>query len=126
MRSYRGRAAAAVAAACLAAGVLAAAAIGIPHAPSTVTLKSPAPNTFKGRVGSPKGRCIPSRTVKLFQRRLDGEVSLISRGVSDKRGVWRIALEGQLTGKFFAKVKHRQLGSFLCKGNRSTAIHVRP
>jgi hypothetical protein len=64
--------------------------------------------------------------VKLYQRRLDGEVALISQGVSDKRGIWRIGLEGQLTGKFFAKVKFRQVGSLLCKGGRSTALHVTP
>lgn len=104
----------------------AAGASGADHAPTSVTLGSPAPNTFKGRVSSPKGACVPNRAVKLFQRRLDGEVSLISRGASDKRGIWRIALEGQLTGKFFAKVKHRQVGSLLCTSSRSTAIHIRP
>jgi hypothetical protein len=101
-------------------------ALGAPHAPTSVTLKSPAPNIFKGRVSSPEARCVPGRTVKLFQRRLDRTVALISRGVSDKRGIWRIDLEGELTGKFFAKVKFRQVGSLLCKGGRSTAIHVRP
>ena len=114
----------------LAAAVLsgggAASGLGTAHAPSTVTLKSPTPNTFKGRVGSPKGRCVPKRTVKLYQRRPDGEAALISRGISDERGIWRIALEGQLTGKFFAKVKYRLVGSLLCKGARSTAIHITP
>jgi hypothetical protein len=112
----------------VAAGVIATggAALGVPHAPTSVTLKSPEPNVFKGRVSSPKTRCVPNRTVKLFQRRLDRTVALISRGVSDKRGIWRIELAGELTGKFFAKAKFRQVGSFLCKGGRSTAIHVRP
>jgi hypothetical protein len=94
------------------------------HAPSTVTLKSPAPNTFKGRVSSAKGTCVPHRTVNLYQRRLGGEIALISQGVGDKRGIWRIGLEGPLTGKFFAKVKFRRVASLLCKGARSTAIHI--
>jgi len=64
--------------------------------------------------------------VKLYQRRLDGEIALVSQGVSDKRGIWRIALEGQLTGKFFAKVEFRRVASLLCKGARSTAIHITP
>lgn len=51
---------------------------------------------------------------------------LISRAVSDRRGIWRIDLAGQLTGKFFAKVKHGQVGSLLCKSARSTAIHISP
>jgi hypothetical protein len=112
----------------VAAGVIGAggAALGVPHAPTSVTLKSPEPKVFKGRVSSPKARCVPSRTVKLFQRRLDRTAALISRRVSDKRGIWRIDLEGELTGKFFAKVKFREVGSFLCKGGRSTAIHIRP
>ncbi len=99
--------------------------IAATHAPTEVTLKSPAANTFKGRVSSPRGVCVPNRTVKLFQRRLDQTAALISEGVSDKRGAWRIGLEGQLTGKFFAKVRSREVGSLLCKGGRSTAIHIR-
>jgi hypothetical protein len=112
----------------VAAGLIAAGgrAIAVPHAPSEVTLKSPVPNVFKGRVSSPKSRCVPGRTVKLFQRRLDRTAALISKDMSDSHGIWRIDLEGELTGKFFAKVKFRQVGSLLCKSSRSTAIHVRP
>jgi hypothetical protein len=39
------------------------------------------------------------------QVRLHGELALISQGISDNRGIWRIALEGELTGYFYAKVK---------------------
>jgi hypothetical protein len=100
--------------------------MGEEHATSTVTLKNPAISTFKGRVGSSNASCINGRTVKLFQRRLNGQVADISRGVSDTRGIWRIALEGELTGYFYVKVTFKQVGSLLCEATHSRTIHITP
>jgi hypothetical protein len=93
---------------------------------STVTLKYPAVGTFKGRVGSSNDACINRRVVKLIQRRLRGDVAEISHGISDTRGIWRIALEGELTGYFFVKVKYKRVGSLLCEATHSRTIHVTP
>lgn len=100
--------------------------MGEEKASSTVTLKNPAIGTFKGRVGSSNASCINRRVVRLFQRRLRGKVAEISQGVSDKRGIWRIALQGELTGYFYVKVKYKRLGSLLCEATHSRTIHITP
>jgi hypothetical protein len=102
------------------------AAIGTNPVNSRVTVKSKAPNTFKGLVTSERLKCVPDRGVKLFQVRLHGERSLVSQGVSNDEGVWRIALEGELTGYFYAKVKAKEIGSLICRSARSHTIHVTP
>jgi hypothetical protein len=100
--------------------------MGEEKATSNVTLKYPAVSTFKGRVGSSNDACINRRVVKLIQRRLRGDVAEIAQGISNERGVWRIALEGELTGYFFVKVKYKRLGSLLCEATHSRTIHVTP
>jgi hypothetical protein len=104
----------------------AAAGMGEEKVSSTVTLKNPAISTFKGRVGSSHASCINRRVVKLIQRRLRGDVDDVSQGISDKNGVYRIALEGELTGYFYVKVKYKRLGSLLCEATHSRTIHVTP
>jgi hypothetical protein len=103
-----------------------AAGMGEEHATSSVTLKSPAVNTFKGRVSSSNASCIKGRVVKLIQRRLRGDVDDISQGISDERGVWRIALDSELTGYFYVKVKFKRVGSLLCEATHSRTIHITP
>jgi hypothetical protein len=101
-------------------------AMGEEHARSTVTLKNPAISTFKGRVSSSNASCVKGRTVKLLQKRLNGQVGDIARGVTDENGIYRIALEGELTGYFYVKVKYRRVGSLLCEATHSRTIHVTP
>jgi hypothetical protein len=93
--------------------------MGEEHAESTVTIKNTAPSTFKGRVTSDNDSCIKGRAVKLIQ---DGKA--ISQGITDKNGVWRVALEGKLTGDFYAKVKSKRVGSLLCEADKSPTITV--
>jgi len=89
------------------------------HADGTVTIKNTAPSTFKGRVSSENDSCIKGRAVKLVQ---DGKA--ISQGITDKNGVWRVALEGKLTGDFYAKLKSKRVGSLVCEADRSPTVTV--
>ena len=89
------------------------------HAEGDVTIKNTAPSTFKGRVSSENDSCIKGRSVKLIQ---DGKA--ISQGITDKNGVWRVALEGKLTGDFYAKLKSKRVGSLVCEADRSSTITV--
>jgi hypothetical protein len=112
-----------------AAGVLTACcvaqAMGTEKAASSVTLRSPAPSTFKGKVSSSNDSCIAGRAVKLFQPDPGGgSPNLISQGSTDNRGIWRIALEGTHTGDYFAKVKFKHSGSVVCKAAKSRTITV--
>jgi hypothetical protein len=93
--------------------------MGEEHAESTVTIRNTAPSTFKGRVSSEDDSCIKGRAVKLIQ---DGKA--ISQGITDKNGVWRVALEGKLTGDFYAKVKSKRVGSLVCDADKSPTISV--
>jgi hypothetical protein len=109
----------------LALSLMAGAALGMEeeHATSAVTIKSPAPSTFKGRVSSEDASCIKGRTVKLLQKDPDG-TKAISQGISDKNGVWRVALEGKLEGDFFAKVTQKRVSSVVCDKARSRTISL--
>jgi hypothetical protein len=93
-------------------------------AKSAVTIKSPAPSTFKGRVTSPNDACVKGRGVKLLQPVPGGPPKSISAGVTDKNGVWRVGLEGTLSGDYFAKATAKHVGSLLCKAARSPTIGV--
>jgi hypothetical protein len=111
-----------------AAGVLAACciahAMGTENATSSVTLKSPAPSTFKGKVSSSNDSCVSGRAVKLFQPKPGGSPQLISQGRSDNNGIWRVGLEGTHTGDYFAKVASKHVGSVVCKAAKSRTITV--
>ena len=99
--------------------------MGTEKARSTVTLNSPAPSTFKGKVSSSNDSCVAGRSVKLFQPDpAGGSPNLISQGGTDNRGIWRIGLEGTHTGAYFAKVKFKHVGSVVCKAAKSRTIHV--
>jgi hypothetical protein len=110
-----------------AAGVLAACcvarAMGTEKATSSVTLKSPAPSTFKGKVSSSNDSCVAGRAVKLFQPTAAGP-QLVSQGSSDDNGIWRVALEGTHVGDYFAKVKFKHVGSVVCQAAKSRTIHI--
>lgn len=99
-------------------------AMGTEKATSSVTLKSPAPSTFKGKVSSSNDSCVSGRAVKLFQLQPGGSPRLISQGTSDDRGIWRIALEGTHTGDYFAKVASKHVGSVVCKAAKSRTINI--
>jgi hypothetical protein len=98
-------------------------AMGVEHARTSVTIKSPAPSTFKGKVSSSNDSCVDGRAVKLLQRSSSG-AKVISQGVSDSNGIWRVALEGTLHGHFYAKATIRRISSLECEADRSRAISL--
>jgi hypothetical protein len=82
---------------------------------------------FGGEVTSPKARCEPRRTVKLFRKR-SGSDQLMGRDTTDSVGAWKVEPNPSPAGTYYAKVTRKDIGApghdHICDADRSGGLEV--
>lgn len=78
---------------------------------------------FKGQIDSSKGRCVKKRKVKIFHKH---NPSPAASGKTNSKGKFEIAVTGEFKGRYYAKVKRKELdnGDKVCRGAESKTIKV--
>lgn len=66
-----------------------------------VHIRNSAP-AFHGNVGTENETCEGPRTVKLFERKRNGDRRLLGRGMSELNGHWEIIIDPLSSGAYFA------------------------
>lgn len=84
-------------------------------------------HAFRGRVGSPRPKCVSSRKVVVKKLR-PGRDKTVGRGRSDRDGRWRVARK-HAHGRFYAKAKRKAFVArngdrVVCKAKRTRRIKV--
>ena len=82
---------------------------------------------FAGEVTSPKARCEPRRTVKLFRKR-SGPDQLMGRDRTDSVGAWHVEPNPSPAGTYYARVARKDIGppghNHICDADRSGGLEV--
>ena len=82
---------------------------------------------FGGEVSSPKARCEPHRTVKLFRKR-SGPDQLMGRDETDSQGGWQVEPNPSPAGTYYARVTRKDIGGpghdHICDPDRSPDLQV--
>jgi hypothetical protein len=82
---------------------------------------------FGGEVSSPKARCEPHRTVKLFRKR-SGPDQLMDRDATNSEGAWHVEPNPSPAGTYYARVTRTDIGGpghdHICDPARSPDLEV--
>src|ERR671923_1920311 len=82
---------------------------------------------FGGEVTSPKARCEPQRTVKLFRKR-SGTDQLMGRDRTNSEGAWHVEPDPSPAGTYYARVTRKDIGGpghdHICDPDRSPDLEV--
>jgi hypothetical protein len=81
---------------------------------------------FTGKVSSPKGSCVPNRTVTL-QRKLAGQTTFAKIGTdkTDSQGKWSVSTTPKNGAQFRAVVASRKVSGNTCKAVTSKTLTAR-
>jgi len=82
--------------------------------------------TFKGQIGSTKGKCVNKRQVKLF-RKHNGNKKKLGGDKTNSKGKFSIAISGKLkNGSYYSKVSKKKFdnGKKVCEDRTSPKIKV--
>ncbi|MDQ3571996.1 MAG: hypothetical protein M3383_03945 [Actinomycetota bacterium] len=77
---------------------------------STVTVSyAPQADEFRGKVTSPRERCVPGRTVRILRVEDDGSKTLVGKGTTGENGFYAIGYDVPERGKYRARVTREVL-----------------
>lgn len=87
---------------------------------------APSGKAFTGKVSSPRGACVPNRTVNL-QRKLAGQSSFVKIGSdkTDNQGKWSVGTTPKNGAQYRAVVASKKVSGNTCKSTTSNTLTAR-
>jgi hypothetical protein len=83
------------------------------------------PPAFHGKVSSEAHVCVKHRKVRMYKK-LPGRDKLLGKGITNRRGHWKILVDPVGTGAYYARVRRREEGTagtiYVCKRAKSAIV----